>query len=248
MKNRIVLAFLIAFLLTSQARLFAQDLKEQSYKAYIASDLNQWKTIVENKTIRPEVGDNSESFELALSHYGLVALSLYTGNDDLFDDYVPLTHDLLDQLIDEDEGWAEPLAVSSFIMGFQISDSPMKGVYLGPKSLGRMSDALELDDQSPVVMQLYAGSKYFAPKIFGGDVNEAIQNYLIAIDLFESTNRTDEWMYLDALAFLGKSYMRTGQTRKAIVVYQKALAVEPEFNWVKMQLLPEAQQSISITE
>lgn len=226
---------------------FSQDLKTQSYEAYISSDIKKWKAVLAEFLDRNESTDRAITLELALTQYGLIAHSLFTSNEEMFDEWVPATHDMLDPLMDEYEAWAEPYAVSSFIIGFQIADSPMKGVYLGSRSMSRMNRAVELDSQSPVVMQLYAGSKYFSPSFFGGDINEAIDHYLIAIDLFEKQNRIDEWLYLDALAFLGKSYMRIGETKKAITIYEKALLVEPQFRWVKNQLLPQAQRSLANT-
>ena len=118
-------------------------------------------------------------------------------------------------------------------------------MYLGSRSAALMNEAIALDNQSAVVVQLYAGSRYYFPKMFGGDLKEAIRNYKKAIELFEKESRTDEWLYLDALAFLGKSYMRLGETEKAIITYKKALHIAPNFRWVKDSLLPKAVMSKS---
>lgn len=244
--TRIISMLMVVYLSFSPTKIFAQ--KGRAYQAYLSGDLNQWKSVIAEAQGASEEKDSTKTFELALTEYGLIAHSLFTGNEKSFDEYVPLAHELLDRLMDDNKSWAEPYAVSSFIMGFQIANSPMKAIYLGGKSMSRMSKALELNRQSPVVVQLYAGSKYFSPKFFGGDIHQAIENYQIAIGLFEKESRTDEWLYLDALAFLGKSYMRIGEVEKAIAVYTKALEVEPKFTWVKKQLLPDAQKRLINTK
>lgn len=218
-----------------------QNLKALSYHAYLDNDLSQWKYVVQQAANANDNSSSSTAFDHAFAQYGLLAHCMYTGNEMVFDEHVKFTNDLLEELIDSDEFWAEPKAVASFIMGFQVANSPMKAVYLGPKSSKLMKEAATLNSQSPIVVQLYAGSKYFSPKLFGGDLNEAITSYTVAIKLFEEQNRTDEWLYLDAMAFLGKSYMRIGDVEKAIAIYEKALGIEPDFVWIRDMLLPSAQ-------
>lgn len=222
-------------------RLNAQDLKKMSYDAYLNNDLNKWKSIILKTSSTNKTDDKEATFDLAFAQFGLLSASMVTGNEDLFDQYVKPTHSLLNKLMDSDASWAEPKAVSSFIMGYQIANSPIKAIYLGSKSSALMGKAIKQNNKSPLVMQLYAGSKYFSPKIFGGDLNEAIENYTIAIQLFEQQKRTNEWLYLDAMAYLGRSYMRNGEAKKAIEIYKKALGVEPNFYLVKNYLLPKAQ-------
>ena len=79
--------------------------------------------------------------------------------------------------------------------------------------------------------------------MWGGDITEAIEAYEKSIQLYESRPEALKfnWMYLDALAFMGQAYLKNGDTGKAIATYEKALQAEPEFGWVKYALLPNAK-------
>jgi tetratricopeptide (TPR) repeat protein len=241
--NRTVLigVVIMAISLLNNLNLSAQDLTKMSYETYLDRDLDKWEQIIKEAANKSEINNPVATFQLAFAQFGLLGATMYTNDEQLFDKYLSSTHSLLESLIESDESWAEPWAVASFVMGLQIANSPMKAIYLGPKSISFMNEAVKLKDKSPVVMQLYAGSKYFFPKLFGGDINEAIISYTIAIELFEVQGRTNEWLYLDAMAYLGKSYVRTGETKKAIAIYEKALHAEPDFHWIKDTLLPQVQ-------
>ena len=79
--------------------------------------------------------------------------------------------------------------------------------------------------------------------MFGGDIHEAIKHYEHAIQLYEENDLTNDWIYLDALAWLGIAYSKTDQLEKAKATFEKALSVEPEFTWVKNNLLPNLKKS-----
>jgi len=53
------------------------------------------------------------------------------------------------------------------------------------------------------------------------------------------------WGYLDALAWLGKTYARLDDFESAISTYNKALQIEPEFSWVKNGLLPAVEEKLT---
>lgn len=120
----------------------------------------------------------------------------------------------------------------------------MQGMFLGPKSSSIIEKAKKLNPNSTLVWKIYAGSKLFTPEMWGGDVKEAIKAFETAVKLYESKPEalTDNWLYLDTLAFLGQAYVKDEQTKKAIDIYEKALQVEPEFNYVKKALLPKAKE------
>ena len=116
----------------------------------------------------------------------------------------------------------------------------MKGMYLGYKSNSNMSDAMANAPDSPLVIKLYAGSKLYTPSMFGGDIEEAQESFVKAVEKFEEipSNLTNNWLYLDALAHLGISYFKNGDEVNAEKTFKKALEVEPDFYWVSKSLLP----------
>ncbi|MEL7004952.1 MAG: tetratricopeptide repeat protein, partial [Bacteroidota bacterium] len=136
-------------------------------------------------------------------------------------------------------------AVLSSIYGVKMAYSPWKGIFLGGKSSNLMKDAIALSKESALVWKLYANSKLYTPQSFGGDKKEAAKGYEKAIALFEKdpASADKNWIYLDALAHLGITYMQLEKNDKARETFERALEVEPEFNWVKYILLPQLDKS-----
>ncbi len=161
-------------------------------------------------------------------------------NETQFNIYLDASIDNLEELIEHDDDWAEVKAILSSVYGLQMGYSPWKGMYLGSKSGGLIEAALRKKPESPMVNKLYAGSKLFTPEMFGGDVNEAIKHYKKALALYEqdSASIKNNWLYLDTMAFLGMAYEKAEKPENAVVIYQKALEVEPDFGWIKNILLP----------
>jgi len=220
----------------------AQRVKELTYKAYLQNDPVLWKNAVDEakKVILREMDTKTNKYELVMAKYGLLNQTMSNKSEDVFNANLDSTIELLKELIESDSKWAEPRAILSSVYGLQMGYSPFKGMYLGGKSSQLIDKAMKLDRTSATVVKLYAGSKFFTPTLFGGDLQESIDKFEKSITLFEEGSLENDWLYLDAMAWLGMAYMKNEQKKKAVAVFEKAIAFEPEFNWVKMALLPKA--------
>ena len=220
---------------------------QPSYKAFLAEKgyKELWKKDVEEKINagKNEPASKQAKLNLMVSHLGLLSSTMRDKDEDLFDDYYDDAVDNLELIIDKDKKWAEPKAMLSAIYGLKMGYSPMQGMFLGSKSGSLIDKAKDLAPQSAMVWKVYANSKFFTPEMWGGDLKEAIEAYEKCMQLYESKPELLKynWMYLDALAFMGQAYLKNGDTGKAIAAYEKALKYEPEFGWVKYALLPEAK-------
>lgn len=229
--------------------LYAQNLNDLTYQAYLTGSLELWQKAIDQ--VQGQLKHDPENkmllFDLAMIQYGLLNSTMATKDEPTFDQYVDETKELLERLIEADKKWAEPRAILSSVYGLQMGYSPWKGMFLGSKSSSLMDKAMKLNDQSPLVVKLYAGSKLFTPEMFGGDIQDAANSYENCIKLYEKQPDGTKlnWLYLDALAFLGQSYSKLEKHKMAISAYEKALEHEPEFNWVKYGLLPGAQSKIN---
>lgn len=216
------------------------------YRAYLSRDAEKetWQKIIKTltQTVNNHPADKHAHFNLAYARLGLLTAAIKTEDEDWFDEHYKETHRSLEKAIKLDKQWAEPYAVQGAIYGLKIGFSPMQGMFLGPKSSSLLDKAKAMDPKSALAWKVYANGKFFTPEMWGGDTDEAIKAYETAIALYEQDKDAlaHNWMYLDALAFLGQAYQRKGNPRKAIATYEKALAVEPQFEWVKNVLLPQA--------
>lgn len=126
----------------------------------------------------------------------------------------------------------------SSIYGNEIGKRPMKGMLLGSKSSSLAEKGILFEPNSPLAWSVYASNKYYTPSSFGGDLQEAIKGWEKTIQLSQANAGTlkNNWLYLNAIVFLGQAYEKAGSRDKAIAAYEKALVVEPQFQYAKMLL------------
>lgn len=229
----------------------AQPSDPLSYTAYLgAPDVEQtnslWDKAVAEKqsAFDKNPGDIILRWNLALSQYGLMGATMRTRDEDRFDKYYKITEEHLEVLSKDDKMKAEAKALLSGLYGIKMAYSSMMGMVLGPKSSSLVEEAVKLAPQSPIVWKIQANSKMFTPAMFGGDIEEAIKAFEKSIELFEKQPETLEnnWLYIDTMVFLGQAYSSESQWAKAVAVYERALKIEPNLNWVKFQLLPNARK------
>jgi tetratricopeptide (TPR) repeat protein len=224
---------------TLMAMGFPQDLKRLSYIAYLDQDKNSWKSNVAIATKAYQSKPDTESkYQLALMEYGLLNASMKDQDEKLFDAYVDGLEERLEELSKDKTHGAEAKALLSSVYGFKIAYSPWKGMLLGSKSSDLLEAAMKSAPNSPIVQKMYAGNQYFTPEMWGGDKDKALAAFLKSNQLFEQRNDTQNWMYLDNLAWTGMLYQEKGMQAEAKKVWEKALAIEPNFEWVSKGLLP----------
>ena len=125
---------------------------------------------------------------------------------------------------------AEAAAMHGSILGELIAlskDPANAGATLGPQS-GRL------------VAQAAAAAPT-SPRVLGGDPVEAAAMLQQAVDRFAAPGTPPPgpaWGYADALAWLGIARQQTGDLAAARAAWLQALAIEPNFAWVKFALLP----------
>jgi tetratricopeptide (TPR) repeat protein len=235
--NSRIYALLIMFSLMAMG--FPQDLKRMSYLAYLDQDKAEWRTNVAHATQVYQNRPNAETkFQLALTEYGLLNATMKDQDEKLFNSYVEGLEKRLEELSNDKAFAPEAKALLSSVLGFKIAYSPWKGMLLGGKSSALLESALKSNPNSAIVQKMNAGNLYFTPEMWGGDKQKALEAYLKSNQLFEQKKDTQNWMYLDNLAWIGIIYQEMGQKAKAKEVWEKALAIEPNFIWVGKGLLP----------
>ncbi len=209
-----------------------QELAEIQYEAYLRVS----KTLWEKSISIAEKEHGTKSFERATAIYGLLNSTMASKDEDTFDKYVDTASDLLKDLIESQPNWGEPKAVLSAIYGLRIAYSPWKGMLYGSKSGALVEEAYKLQPESALVQKLYASSKLYTPEMFGGDVQEAREAFKKAIELFEASGDTQNWLYLDTLIGLGFAHQELDNMEASKKAFEKALQFEPEFGWAKSLL------------
>ena len=170
--------------------------------------------------------------------------TLYTGQRK--NDEAKRVLDEADRLLDQVTArspTADALALHSSVMGLQIgvSNNPLAGMMLGPKSAGLLDRAKELEPKNPRVWLISGMSAMFTPKMFGGGSDKAEQDLRKAIVLFETDRPVapaPSWGRADAYIWLGQALQKEEKPAEAKAAYEKALEIQPGNQWVRRVLLP----------
>ena len=159
------------------------------------------------------------------------------------DNYLPILEraDSVLELSAKHAAIPETHALRSSVLGMMIGSNPIKGMTLGPKSNDQMERALELGPNNPRVWMIRGIGAFNTPGIFGGGMDKAETYLKKAIELFASdkpVSPAPSWGANEAHAWLGQVYARDDRKELARAEYLKALAIEPNDQWVRMGLLP----------
>ena len=216
-----------------------QKLKQMSYLAYLSSDKVAWKqSVAFAYKLYQDSPTEEAKFQLALTEYGLLNTTMIDQDEKLFDAYASDCQERLENLSKSNKYGAEAKALLSGLLGFKMAYSPMKAIFLGPKSSGLLDEAMKENPQSPIVLKQYASNVYFTPEMWGGNKELALNTFLKSTEKFSGTDLEKSWMHLDNLAWTGILYQEAGDQELARQIWEKALEIEPDFYWVSKQLLP----------
>ena len=187
-------------------------------------------------------------YERAFAHYAATVPSRATNNKDAMLAEFEQAIALLERV--RGQPWeAEACALHANILGFLIGlKGGVSGMTLGPKSNQLMARASKVLPNSPRVLLFRGEALLNTPAAFGGDPIAGVKLLQQAVDLFGAmeTNPTRAtipaagplWGHADALTWLGLGKKKAGDLAAARMAWQQALALEPDYAWVKFVLLP----------
>ncbi|MEM7356972.1 MAG: hypothetical protein AAF657_39525 [Acidobacteriota bacterium] len=147
----------------------------------------------------------------------------------------------LEALIEAAPEHAEGHALLGSILGLQIGDSAFRGMRLGPRSSAAIDRAHELAPENPRVALARGIGWLHTPKAFGGGVDKAAAELRRAEELFQQESPDKAWPYwghVDSLIWHGQAHARLKNPDTARILYQRALAIEPDYGWIRYRLLP----------
>ena len=138
---------------------------------------------------------------------------------------------------------ADALALRGAVLGQLIgaSGSPLSGMTLGPKATDLIDRAVELEPKNPRVWLIRGISAMHTPRMFGGGAEKAERDLRKAIELFpadEPKTPNPTWGHADAYVWLGQLMQREKKPADARAAYDKALEIQPNYEWVRRVLIP----------
>lgn len=137
---------------------------------------------------------------------------------------------------------AEAHALLGAVYGAQISLTPLKALTLGPRVASAFAAAEKLAPANPRVSLQKGISLLFVPRAFGGGPEASLRELRRAETLFArepAEKPWPNWGRPDVLAWLGRALAEKGDREAARAAYERALALEPDYVWVRRILIPE---------
>ncbi|MEM9832229.1 MAG: tetratricopeptide repeat protein [Bacteroidota bacterium] len=222
---------------------FAQvnpEVRQLFYQGYLTATKAPWEQAIEIINQDASLDETQKIHAITEAQCGLLNYTMANQDEATYEAVADDMEANLETLLEQDSDDAVALAKMAQLLGATMSFKRWKAMYLSPKSEELGSRALKADPESPEAWMQRGGSRLFTPEMFGGDVDEAVAAYQKAVQYYEAQpDHTNNWRYLDALAWLGQAHQKAEQTSEAIATYQKALEVEPNFGWVKYKLMPQ---------
>ncbi len=218
--------------------------QDRIYHSYISGQILNWeRTLNELEVFYQQNSDASILYDLLLARYGFIAMCL--GEDEKRNARIHLdkAEKELEELFRHPGYKSQSYALQGAFLGFRISLRPLSAIRLGPRSYSAIDKAVESDPNNPVAWMEMGNSRFYTPSTFGGSKEEALKHYRKAVNLFEANlPNNHRWLYLNALVGMAKSYQYMDQPWLAVATYESALRYEPDFKWVKDELLPQARK------
>lgn len=218
----------------------ADSCSKRLYQTFIEDRMDKWGEVIADFERTNTFDTEVKQLELANYYYGYIGYLLGKKRTKDAEVYLKRGEDMMDQIIAKNPKCPEAYAYKGAFLGFRISVDRSIAVILGPRSVFNINKAYDLDKENLQAMIDRANVYFYSPGIVGGDVDKAILLYKKAAALMERTGLSREnWEYFNLLVLLAKAYDQSGEQAEARKVYEKMLAIEPGFLWVKNDLLPD---------
>ncbi len=155
----------------------------------------------------------------------------------------------LEKSIELKEDFPENYALKANLFGKKIAFSPMKAIYLGPRSGVASGKAMELGKKNPRVNLLIGISTLYTPTMFGGGADKALDIINQSIAIFKTTTDTvsilPDWGKAEAYGYQGMIFMQQEKYPEARQSFEKALEINPQYGWVKYHLMKQLAEKVA---
>ncbi len=245
--TKFFLLILVLFFISVDSYAFPgkEDYKCKFYTAYIKGDMTEWPEWIDQlERLYRDHEDPELLNELLVAYYGYVAYLIGVDEDKTAENYIEEAEPYIEKLKNHQAYKASVEALHGAFIAYKIGINKARAIYLGPKSMKHINNAIEIDPDNPKGWMEKGNAEYHMPRYLGGSYEQSAEYYKRAIACFENNDSEAKcsWIYLNAHAWLAQSYQKMGAIDKARSTYEKILSIEPGFTWVSEELYPEFQK------
>lgn len=233
-RSKYILILFIFLFFNQQS--FAQPFQDRIYNAFIHGRMDDWEVVLNTME---DTNNPTPAFQLAFLNfqYGYIAWCIGTDRTRQARYWMTKMEDLMNALDRRNIEPATILAYRAAFIGFRIGLNRLQAPFIGPKSIEYARLSMEKDANNPMGFLQYANILRYTPMLLGGSRTDAIRYYRLALRKMEQ-QKTRNWNYLSLLATIATALYENNQRTEAIAYLDKALVVEPNFQWIKAELYP----------
>jgi tetratricopeptide (TPR) repeat protein len=252
MKTRtlIITALALAAIASVRAETIVADAERAVERAYLRGDRAALAEAIRpiEAALAANPSDPALTYERAFAHYAASSSLFRAADKGELQSELKAAAAMLATV--HGQPWqAEAAALHGSILGRLIGlEGGMSGMTLGPKSNQLISRALKENPASPRALLFHGIGLLNTPPMFGGDAAEGAKVIQRAIEAFAAAGDKSagpHWGLADAWAWLGVAKRGSGDFAGARAAWQKALAIEPGYGWVKFALIPSLDKKAS---
>jgi hypothetical protein len=212
------------------------------YNAYITNSIGDWKKVID-KMRSAKVIDKDEKLELLNYEYGYVGWCVVNNKDKEAQYYLDHAVKIAEELEKDKYELSQIMAYKAALWGFQIALSYYKAPFLGFDCVDFAKQSVQLNKNHYLGYLQLGYIDFFLPSVFGGSKTRAISNYIMAEKLLEKqlNGSLKDWNYINILVTIVQACQSLNQNAKAKVYHDKVMKVEPNYKWIKSELIDNLQ-------
>ncbi len=227
----------LTILLLCSALCFAQYADEQLYNAFLQQDMSVWEEYI--STADWESLSQEERRRLINYEYGFIA-TIVDQKESRADEYLSAFRSHVEE--EYQGGFISEAHYCMYMSSANAYDYMLNKSRLfsaGLQSFKLVKKAAELAPDDPFVLTLKANVDFYAPTVFGGDKEAALQMFTRARNLFmNSMDCSHLWNYASLRMCIAQCYEKTGDKQRAIDECRSILAEIPDFRYIRDEYLP----------
>ncbi len=236
MKSIVLGAILLLF---AAAMSLLSDNRERIYDCFISDNMGEWKKIIDEIDKQSQM-TNQQRLELVNYQYGYIAWCMGKKKYKLAEQYLEKAESNLTYLENKKYSLSTLCVYRSIFYGYRVGISRWQAPFLASKIVDYSKQAAKLDSNNWFAYMQLGNVDFYTPTFMGGSKSNALKLYLKAEKLLESnkSNLINNWNYLNLLTVIGNTYLELKNYSLAKKYYDKALSIEPNFYWIKVELYP----------
>ncbi len=218
----------------------AKSLLQKGVEEWNSEDMEKARSMLLNMILAEKKENPYLYYYLSLADYRLLNYYFARKGKEKAQRFLDEGLNYLEKALKKQSSDGEFDALYASFLGIKINLKPEEAMFLGMEIERYFASALNKSPENPRVNLLRGISLLYTPEMFGGGAKNALKSLEKSVSLFEKEKIENpilpSWGKEEAYTYLGLAYGKLGEKEKAISALKKALEINPNFAYAKIQL------------